>query len=61
MMGSGMALYGTQDLSQLGGAEFAGSARAVAVASESDVGHGLRLSPTTQLASPVQCPTKPRF
>ena len=39
MSGCWMVLYGTQDLGQLGGAEFAGSAGPVAVSGEMYIGH----------------------
>lgn len=39
----GMVLYGTQNLSQLGRAEFAGSAGPVAVPGETDFGHGVEV------------------
>ena len=42
-----MGLYGAQDLSQLGRAEFAGSAGPVAVPGETDVGHDDEIKPVT--------------
>lgn len=40
MARGGMVFDGTQNLRQLGGAELAGSARPVAISSETDIGHG---------------------
>jgi hypothetical protein len=39
MCSRGVAMYGTQDLRQLGRAEFASSAGAVAVSGQPDFGH----------------------
>lgn len=50
-MGRGrMELYGAQDLGQLGGAEFAGSAGAVAVPGQTCLGHTGEVKRATEMS-----------